>query len=84
MSAGHKFVIADDHPLFRGALKQAIAGLADVSSVLEAGDFESVKAIVAANEPTVADRVFTDLLPHSERVQRFAAVAGPAADGKLR
>ncbi len=50
MPAGHKFVIADDHPLFRGALKQAIAGLADVSSVLEAGDFESVKAIVAANE----------------------------------
>jgi DNA-binding NarL/FixJ family response regulator len=50
LPAGHKFVIADDHPLFRGALKQAIAGLADVSSVLEAGDFESVKAIVAANE----------------------------------
>ncbi|WP_378944491.1 response regulator transcription factor [Mesorhizobium sp. ANAO-SY3R2] len=59
MSAGHKFVIADDHPLFRGALKQAIAGLADVSSVLEAGDFESVKAIVAANEDI--DIVLLDL-----------------------
>ena len=59
MSAGHKFVIADDHPLFRGALKQAIAGLADVSSVLEAGDFESVKAIVAANEDL--DIVLLDL-----------------------
>ncbi len=59
MSAGHKFVIADDHPLFRGALKQAIAGLADVSSVLEAGDFESVKSIVAANEDL--DIVLLDL-----------------------
>ncbi|WP_395448156.1 response regulator [Aminobacter sp. UC22_36] len=59
MPAGHKFVIADDHPLFRGALKQAIAGLADVSSVLEAGDFESVKAIVAANEDI--DIVLLDL-----------------------
>lgn len=59
MSAGHKFVIADDHPLFRGALKQAIAGLADVSSVLEAGDFESVKAIVAAHEDI--DIVLLDL-----------------------
>lgn len=59
VSAGHKFVIADDHPLFRGALKQAIAGLADVSSVLEAGDFESVKAIVAANEDL--DIVLLDL-----------------------
>jgi len=39
---------------------------------------------VAANEATVADRVFADLLPHSERVQRFAAAAGPSADGKLR
>lgn len=59
MSAGHKFVIADDHPLFRGALKQAIAGLADVSSVLEAGNFESVKAILAANEDI--DIVLLDL-----------------------
>lgn len=59
MPAGHKFVIADDHPLFRGALKQAIAGLADVSSVLEAGDFESVKALVAANEDI--DIVLLDL-----------------------
>jgi hypothetical protein len=39
---------------------------------------------VAANEATVPDRVFAELLPHSERVQRFAAADGPAADGKLR
>ena len=39
---------------------------------------------VAANEATVADAVFADLLPHTERVQRFAAAEGPSADGKLR
>ena len=39
---------------------------------------------VAANEAMVPDQVFADLLPHSERVQRFAALEGPAADGKLR
>jgi len=39
---------------------------------------------VAANEATVADGVFAALLPHAERVERFAAVDGPAADGKLR
>ncbi len=39
---------------------------------------------VAANEATVPDAVFATLLPHSERVQRFAAAEGPLADGKLR
>jgi hypothetical protein len=44
----------------------------------------AVAHAVAANEGTVADRLFTELLPHAERVQRFAAAAGAAADGKLR
>jgi len=39
---------------------------------------------VAANEATVADGVFAELLPHTERVARFAAADGPSADGKLR
>jgi hypothetical protein len=39
---------------------------------------------VAANEATVPDGVFADLLPHSERVQRFASADKPSADGKLR
>jgi hypothetical protein len=39
---------------------------------------------VAVNEATVPDRVFADLLPHTERVQRFATADGPSADGKLR
>jgi hypothetical protein len=39
---GFTFVIADDHPLFRGALKEALGGVGSGSKLLEAGDFESV------------------------------------------
>lgn len=40
--------------------------------------------VIAANEATLSDGVFAGLLPHAERLERFAAVDGPAADGKLR
>lgn len=50
MPAGYKFVIADDHPLFRGALKQALSGVANTTTIFEAGDFEATKSLVAANE----------------------------------
>lgn len=59
MPQGYKFVIADDHPLFRGALKQAIGGIAGPGTVLEAGDFESAKKIIADNEDL--DLVLLDL-----------------------
>jgi hypothetical protein len=39
---------------------------------------------IAANEATVAADVFAALLPHAERVERFAMADGPSADGKLR
>jgi hypothetical protein len=50
-------------------LAQAIAALAHV---------------IAANEATAPAGLFTDLLPHAERVERFAAAVGRYADGKLR
>lgn len=43
---GHSFVIADDHPLFRGALKQALSGLGDVAEIVETGDFDATRAAV--------------------------------------
>src|SRR5262245_16210273 len=52
------------------SLAQAVAALAHV---------------VAANEGTMPDRVLAELLPHAERVRRFALADGtPAGDGKLR
>ncbi|WP_296745673.1 response regulator transcription factor [Mesorhizobium sp.] len=59
MPSGHTFVIADDHPLFRGALKEALTGIGDVAAIHEAGDFESAKALVVANEDV--DMVLLDL-----------------------
>ena len=51
-------------------LAQAVAALAHV---------------VAANEGTMPDRVLAELLPHAERLRRFASADGtPAGDGKLR
>jgi len=45
-----KFVVADDHPLFRGALRHALAGLSENTSILEAGDFEAAQALAAAED----------------------------------
>jgi DNA-binding NarL/FixJ family response regulator len=50
LTAGYRFVIADDHPLFRGALKQALSSLDDGVEILEAGDFEATKALVTGND----------------------------------
>jgi DNA-binding NarL/FixJ family response regulator len=38
----HHLLIADDHPLFRGALREAVSGLFDRVEVAEAGTFEEV------------------------------------------
>lgn len=37
-----KFIIADDHPLFRGALRQVLETVSAEVSITEVGDFESV------------------------------------------
>ena len=52
------------------SLAQAVAALAHV---------------VATNEGTMPDRALAEILPHAERVRRFASADGtPAGDGKLR
>jgi len=40
--------------------------------------------VVAANEAKLSDGVLAELLPHAERVRRFAAADDPLAGGKLR
>jgi DNA-binding NarL/FixJ family response regulator len=37
-----RLVIADDHPLFRGALREAVSGLFEKPDIAEAGSFEDV------------------------------------------
>ncbi len=43
-TANHRFVIADDHPLFRGALRAAITGAFQGASISEAGSIEALVA----------------------------------------
>ncbi|MCF6371120.1 response regulator [Rhizobium halophilum] len=52
-------IIADDHPLFRGALKQAVGSLAADVSILEAGDFDEARRAVLDNPD--ADLMLLDL-----------------------
>lgn len=46
-STGVRILIADDHPLVRGALAQAVAGAAPDAQILEAGDLEGVTRVFA-------------------------------------
>ncbi|MEQ3652709.1 MAG: DNA-binding response regulator, partial [Glaciecola sp.] len=44
-----KALIADDHPLFRNALKQALGGVFG-EQLFESADFESTLATLSAND----------------------------------
>jgi DNA-binding NarL/FixJ family response regulator len=52
-------VIADDHPLFRGALREAMSDLFDDGGISEAGSFDDVTKILE-REPEV-DLILLDL-----------------------
>jgi DNA-binding NarL/FixJ family response regulator len=42
----YRLVIADDHPLFRGALRQAVTGLVERAEISEAGTFNEVSKLL--------------------------------------
>lgn len=70
-----KFVIADDHPLFRGALKQALGDIGTNAEILEAGDFDGAKGLVVANEDL--DLVLLDLaMPGASGLSGLIALRG--------
>jgi len=45
-SGTYRFVIADDHPLFRGAMREAVAGLFADGGVAEAGSFDEAASLI--------------------------------------
>ena len=45
-STRYRLVIADDHPLFRGALREAVSGLFEEVDIAEAGIFDDVAALL--------------------------------------
>ena len=48
-TAAMRLVIADDHPLFRGALRQAVSGVLAQASIEEAGSFEDLTALLESD-----------------------------------
>jgi DNA-binding NarL/FixJ family response regulator len=53
-------VIADDHPLFRGALREAVTGVFDRAEVAEAGTFEEVSELLERGGSDI-DLILLDL-----------------------
>jgi DNA-binding NarL/FixJ family response regulator len=59
MTSALTILIADDHPLFRGALRQAVAGLEPAPNIVEASDFDSARRAAAENPES--DMLLLDL-----------------------
>src|SRR3954447_16339685 len=55
----YRLVIADDHPLFRGALREAVTGLIEHAEIAEAGTFEEVPKLL--DKGSDVDLVLLDL-----------------------
>ncbi len=55
-----KMLIADDHPLFLGALRQAVSGAVSGASIYEASDFDTLAAALDAHPDM--DLVLLDLM----------------------
>jgi DNA-binding NarL/FixJ family response regulator len=57
--ATYRFLIADDHPLFRGALREAVSGLYSGAEIAEAGTFEDAAKMLDSGSEV--DLVLLDL-----------------------
>jgi DNA-binding NarL/FixJ family response regulator len=55
----YRLLIADDHPLFRGALREAVVGLVDRADIAEAGTFEEMSKLL--DESGEVDLILLDL-----------------------
>jgi DNA-binding NarL/FixJ family response regulator len=55
----YRLVIADDHPLFRGALREAVSGLLEQVEIAEAGSFDEVSELLERGSDV--DLIFLDL-----------------------
>jgi DNA-binding NarL/FixJ family response regulator len=55
----YRLVIADDHPLFRGALREAVTGLFEPDAIGEAGSFDDISKLLEGNSDI--DLVLLDL-----------------------
>ncbi len=66
-----RIIIADDHPLFRGAMKQALSSSFSDAAVTEAGSFDEVNGLLADGK--TPDLVLLDL--NMPGMQGFSGLA---------
>src|SRR3954451_3810778 len=59
LESSYRFVIADDHPLFRGALREALSGLFADATIVEAGSLDEAAALL--DKENDLDLVLLDL-----------------------
>jgi len=59
LTATARIIIADDHPLVRGALRQAVAGAVDGCAIVECPDLDALTKELDANDEV--DLVLLDL-----------------------
>lgn len=79
MSEGIRILIADDHPLFRGALRQALTGMGDHVEFIEVGDFDEAKERV--KESPDLDLMLLDLrMPGASGLSGLVAMRGIAPE----
>lgn len=55
----YRLLIADDHPLFRGALSETVSGLLEQVEIAEAGSFDEVSELLERGSDV--DLIFLDL-----------------------
>jgi len=55
----YRLVIADDHPLFRGALREAVSGVFERAEIAEAGAFDEVSKLL--DKGSDVDLILLDL-----------------------
>ncbi len=67
----NKFIVADDHPLFRDALKHAIGNCVEAAEIIEADSLDSLQTVVGDHAD--ADLLFLDL--NMPGVSGFSALA---------
>ena len=60
-ASSHRLVIADDHPLFRGALREAVSGLFARAEIGEAGTFEEMTGLLERGGGADIDLILLDL-----------------------
>src|SRR5438270_4606157 len=58
-AANTRLVIADDHPLFRDALRQAVGSVVSTAKIDEAGSFEDLTALL--EQDSDVDLILLDL-----------------------